>query len=87
MGLFIRVRQPVQVQAVEGQAFWAQRDLGQLRPPLGVELVAVHPHVARRILVPDKSGLQQHFSHGSPLLARGLADSGESFLDLRTDAA
>jgi hypothetical protein len=63
MGLFILVRQSVQIVPVERDGLGAQRDLSQARAPLGVELVAIDADVGRRVLVADEAGLQGEAHH------------------------
>jgi hypothetical protein len=58
MGSNIRVCQTVQLQAVEPDGALAQWHLGEVGPPLGVELIAIDPDIARRVLVSDDPGLQ-----------------------------
>ena len=57
MSCNIRVCQLIEFIAIKGEAFGAERYLGQLGPELGIELVAVHAQIARRIAVPDEAGL------------------------------
>lgn len=62
MGRNIRVCPLVQLKPIEGQGLWPQRDLRELGPDLGVELVAVHPAVSWRVPVTDQAG-QERGSH------------------------
>ncbi|HUV20256.1 MAG TPA: hypothetical protein VMZ32_00575 [Gammaproteobacteria bacterium] len=46
----------VQFKSVEGDALFADADFNEIRPYLGVEAVAVHAQVARRIAEADQPG-------------------------------
>jgi hypothetical protein len=45
----------IQFKSVEGDALLADTDFSQIRPYLGVEAVAVHAEVARRIAKANQS--------------------------------
>lgn len=60
------VRPGVQVKPVESDPPHADRYLGELRPHLGVEPVAVHAEIARRVAVADEAGEKGDSSHGLP---------------------
>ena len=51
----------IQVKAIEGDALSTDRNLAKRRAHLGIEPIAVHAEVARRIAQPDKAG-QEHES-------------------------
>jgi hypothetical protein len=51
----------IQVKAIEGDTLDSDRYLGYKRAYLGIEPIAVHAKVARRIAQPDEAG-QQHES-------------------------
>lgn len=59
----IQVGQSVELEPVEAQGARAQWHLGELGPPLRVELVAVHPDIARRVTVPDDARQQDERGH------------------------
>ena len=63
MGRNIRVCPLVQFNPVEGKGLGPQRDLRELGPDLGVELVAVHAAVGRRVPMTDQAG-QERGCHG-----------------------
>lgn len=50
----------VKVKSIEGDAALADRDLGEARAHLGVEAVAVHAEVGRRVPEPDEAGEDAH---------------------------
>jgi hypothetical protein len=50
----------VEVKAIEGDAAIADRDFGEERAHLGIEPVAVHAQIRRRVAVPDQSGNDGH---------------------------
>lgn len=58
MGRNIRVEQLVELVAVVGEALGPQWHFGEVWSEFGVELVAVHAHVGRRVLLPDHSWLE-----------------------------
>ena len=51
------VRVGLQLQAVECDALYADADLGQVRPDLGVKSVLVHPQELRGIPDSDQPGI------------------------------
>lgn len=61
----IQVRQFIELKPVEAQGARAQRHLGELGPPLRVELVAVNAHVARRVAVANDAGQQDEDGHAN----------------------
>jgi hypothetical protein len=54
----IVVNPAVEFKPVEGNRLFAEGDFGEKGTDLGVELVAVHTQVARRIPQPDQAGLE-----------------------------
>jgi hypothetical protein len=54
-GSNIRVGPCVQIEAIEADASDADRHFHQVRPNLGIEAVAIHGQVARRVTVPDQA--------------------------------
>ena len=50
----------VQFKPVEGNALGADRDLGEIAADLGVEAVAIHAEVARRVAESDEAGEDLH---------------------------
>jgi len=50
----------VEVKAIEGDAAITDRDFGEERPHLGIEPVAVHAEVGRRVAVADQAGKDLH---------------------------
>jgi hypothetical protein len=50
----------VEVKTIEGDAAIADRDLGEERADFGVEPVAVHAEVRRRVAVADEAGEDLH---------------------------
>jgi hypothetical protein len=56
----------VQFKAIEGDALGADRDLRELRPHLGVEPVAVHAEIERRVTKADEAGEQGRFVVHAP---------------------
>ena len=55
---FILLDPGVQFKAIEGDALGADRDLRELRPDLGVEPVAVHAEIERRVAKADEARKQ-----------------------------
>jgi hypothetical protein len=56
--IFLRPR--VQLKSIECDALNADRYLGQPRPDLGVEAIAVHAEIAGRIPEPEETGKNLH---------------------------
>jgi len=50
----------VQFKPVEGNALGANRDLGEIAADFGVEAVAIHAEVSRRVAEPDEAGEDLH---------------------------
>ena len=50
----------VEVKTIEGDAAIADRDFGEERPDFGIEPVAVHAEVGRRVAVADEAGEDLH---------------------------
>jgi hypothetical protein len=50
----------VEVRTIEGDGAIADRDFGEDRPHLGIEPVAVHAQVARRVALADQAGQNLH---------------------------
>jgi hypothetical protein len=50
----------VEVKSIEGDAAIADRDFGEERSDFGVEAVAVHAEVGRRVAVADEAGKDLH---------------------------
>ena len=62
----------VQFKAIERDALGADRDLRELRPYLGIEPIAVHAEVERRVAKADEAGEKRRIVlHAPP--ARGAA--------------
>jgi len=58
--VLIVVRPGVEVKPIEGNAAIAYRDLGEKRAHLGVEAVAVHAEIRRRVAVSDETRQNGH---------------------------
>ena len=50
----------VEVKAIERDAAIADRDFGEVRTDFGVETVAVHAEVRRRVAMPDQARKDGH---------------------------
>jgi len=50
----------VEVKAIERDAAIADRDFGEVGTDFGVEPVAVHAQVRRRVAMPDQAGKDRH---------------------------
>jgi hypothetical protein len=66
----------IEVKAIEGDALDTDRYLGHQRAYLGIEPIAVHAKVARRIAQPDQAG-QQHRGGPVPIERPGPEQDGE----------